>query len=317
METPPPKGPKVLNQIGRDADESRMLVDLLCRRIVRPDFDRGLVPGRIGSPEDLVAVLGDGGDVLRRLLSEAERSEICQRVNSWQDRVETSAGSYEGSSLARILQATPRFPTLERVDALLGEEMAAMYGKALERIEADRGPYAGFPDERTNGGWSRQSAERAVSLVVDVIAPHGADPDAMAAAYARYMEEHRSQTREKKVTHGADREAKKAAAKSLGIWLPVPSDLRQWEDDPRTADRAAEFQRLTIRTVDKMRIMRSVLQFIPRRKFSNHTVADLSPNVRRMRAYVRDGENRDRVLAQTGGGGAAAPSQKIFKKTRE
>jgi hypothetical protein len=75
-----------------------------------------------------------------------------------------------------------------------------------------------------------------------------------------------------------------------------------WESDPRTADRAADFQRLVIRVIEKMRIMRSVLQFIPRRKFSNHTIADMDANMVRMSEYMKDSANRTeakRKLAPT------------------
>jgi hypothetical protein len=287
----PAKGPKMLNQVGKDADDSRMLVDIMCKRVVRPGFDGGSIPGRVDGPDALRTALGE--DIAGRLIRESEWFEMCQRVNSWQDRLETCAGAYDGSSLSKILQTVSRFPTLDRARALLGEEMTTMYREALEHIEANRDLYSEFPDEKSNGGWSKQAAERAVALVIDVIAPHGSDPDGMSTAYGRYMEEYRSQTRERKVTHNVDREEKKRAARDLGIWLPISSDLEKWEKDPRTIDRAAEFQRLSMRVVDKMRIMRSVLQFIPRRRFSTHTISDLDANIQRMRAYMRDSENRD------------------------
>lgn len=259
---------------------------------MKPDFDDGKIPGRVGGVEDLASSVGD---VTRRLIRDTEWAEVCQRVHAWQDALETSAGAYEKSPLSRILGKVTKFPTVSRVTSLLGEEMAELYSEALERIESDPESFAGFPDDKTNGGWNKHSAERSVSLVVDVIAPHGRDPEGMAAAYVKYMEEFRSQSMEKKITHNADREARKAAARSLGIWLPMPGDSKLWETDPRTCEKAAEFERLSIRVTDKMRIMRSVLQFIPRRRFSNHTVADMENNMSRMRAYMKDGENREEV----------------------
>jgi hypothetical protein len=290
MATDKTSGPGYLNQIGKDADDSRTLVDVLCKRVVRPDFDVGKIRGRAEGVEDLVAALGD---ITRRLVNDAEWSEVCQRVHAWQDALETCAGSYEKSPLSKILGKATKFPSVAKVTALLGEEMSELYSDALKQIESDPESFAEFPDERTNGGWDKHAAERAVALVVDVIAPHGRDLDGMSAAYAKYMEEFRSQNREKKITQNADRDARKAAAKSLGIWLPMPGDFGLWESDPRTCDKAAEFERLTIRVTEKMRIMRSVLQFIPRRRFSNHTVVDMENDMDRMKAYIRDSENRD------------------------
>jgi hypothetical protein len=240
--------------------------------------------------DELVAACGD---VTRRLVSDSEWLDVVQKVRAWQDVLETCSGSYEKSPLSRILGKISKFPTVARVTTLLGEEMSEMYSDALERIEADPESFAEFPDDKTNGGWSKHSAERAVSLVVDVIAPNGRSPENMAAAYSKYSQELRAQIKEKRITHNADRDARKLAARKLGIWLPTCGDSKHWETDPRTCDRAAEFERLSIRVTDKMRIMRSVLQFIPRRRFSNHTVADMEANMERMKAYIKDGENRD------------------------
>lgn len=265
---------------------------MLCKRVVRPKFDQGKISGRVESVEELISSMGD---ITKALVNESEWAEVMQRVQAWQDALETCSGSYEKSPLSRILDKTTKFPTVSRVTALLGEEMADLYSDALDRIEADRESFAAFPDDKTNGGWNKHSAERAVSLVADVIAPHGRNPEGMAAAYVRYMEEFRAQSREKKITRNADREARKAAARRLGIWLPVPGDSGLWESDQRTRDSAAEFERLSIRVTEKMRIMRSVLQFTPRRRFSNYTVADMAANMERMRAYIKDSENRDEV----------------------
>lgn len=187
---------------------------------------------------------------------------------------------------------TPKFPTVERVKILLGEQIAEDYAKALEAIEADPDAFAEFPDEKVSGGWNRHTAERAVSLVTDVIVPYANNPEGMSAAYGRYMEELRAQTSEKRKTQNASKQARRTAARSLGIWLPLQTDMEQWSKDPRTCDRAPEFERLVIQVVDKMRILRSVLQYIPRRRFSNRTVADLDNNMERMRNYIKDSDNK-------------------------
>lgn len=304
-------GPKYLDQLGKEADDSRTLVEVLCRRVVRPDFDSGRIPGRMSGVEELVgryvpqtivsAVMEEDREAIRkeilegfamRLVTEDEWDQVCQRIHAWQDELETNAGTYDRSPLSKILLKTPKFPTVERVRTLLGEEIAEEYKGSLEAMEADPDTFAEFPEERTSGGWNRHTAERAVSLVNDVIVPHAKNPDEMATAYGRYMEELRSQNREKKVTQNATKVARKAAARALGIWLPLQSDTGQWESDPRTCDRAPEFENLVMQVVEKMRILRSVLQYIPRRKFSNHTVQDMAANMERMRSYMKDADNK-------------------------
>jgi len=304
-------GPKYLDGLGKEADDSRTLVELLCRRVIRPDFDTGKIPGRVSSAGELIekylpltivsAVLEEDRDSIRRecvegffmkLVTEEEWDQVCQRLHAWQDELETSAGTYDRSPLSKILLKNSKFPTVERIRSLLGEEMAEEYKNALECMEADPDTFAEFPEEKTSGGWNRHTAERAVSLVTDVIVPHAKNPEDMAAAYGKYMEELRSQNREKKITHNATKSARKTAARALGIWLPLQSDTEQWETDPRTCDRAPEFEKLVIRVVEKMRILRSVLQYIPRRKFSNHTVMDMEANMVRMQNYMKDAENK-------------------------
>lgn len=300
-------GPKYLDQLGKEADESRTLVEVLCKRVIRPDFDSGKLLSSLPGPAELAehyappslsqAVREDDRESIRQELIEGflkrlvrmdEWEEVYQRLHSWQDAMETCSGRYDKSPLSVILSKNPRFPTVDRVKILLGEEMAESYQGALEHMETDPESFAEFPDERVSGGWNRHTAERAVSLVVDVIAPYGNNPEELADAYARYMVELRSRNREKSKTQNVDRLERRRVARSLGIWLPQMADLHQWESDPRTCSRAAEFEKLAMRVVDKMRILRSVLQYIPRRKFSEHTISDLDNNMARMRDYVKD-----------------------------
>jgi hypothetical protein len=286
-------GPKLLDKLGKEADESRMLVDVCCRRIVRPDFDAGYIPGR-PSQEDLVKGY-DPSSFARRLLTDTEWEDILQRVHTWQDEIDASCVSQGARSVAtfnKIMGKISRFPTVEKVRALVGEEAAEQYQEALEEMEKDPTSFATFPSERSSGGWNKQSAERAVALVTDVLVPHVHDPEAMIAAYGRFMDEYRSQQRERKLTHNASKEQRRAAARAMGIWLPMQSDIPRWESDPRTAERAPEFEMMVIKVDDKMRILRSVLQYIPRRRFSNHTIDDLDRNMKRLRNYIRDESNR-------------------------
>ena len=307
----PLAGPKYLDMLGREADDSRNMVDILCRRLLKPDFDSGRVSGRVDSMETLhniyipptldTAVLHDDrehlrrgvlNDIFMRLIKPSEMEQAMQRLQSWQDTIDMAHDDFERSTLSRILLKNPKFPTVQRVKILLGEEMADSYTQALEHMEANPILFAEFPSERVSGGWNRLTAERAVSLVVDVIEPHAEDSDGMAIAYGRFMEEFRSQVREKKLTTNVKKDERRAAAKALGIWLPTSQDMYKWEIDPRTQEHAQEFGLLVIKVYDKMRIMRSVLQFIPRRKFATRTVEDLLANMERMRDYIKDNENK-------------------------
>lgn len=285
-------GPRYLNQIGKEADDSRTLVEVLCNRVIRPYFDEGRISGHVDNVDQLILSVGD---ITRKLIKDAEWEEVYQKVCAWRDSLETCTGTYCKSPLTKILQKVSRFPTINRVTSLLGEEVGELYSDALEKIEADRESFAEFPTERINGGWNKHSAERAASLVIDVIAPHGGSPESMAAAYVKYMEECRAQTQEKRLTQNMGKESRKSAAKSLGIWLPMPCDFHLWETDPRTCDFAVEFERLANTVMEKMRVMRSVLQYTPKRRFSSHTIADAPANMARMRAYMKDIENREEV----------------------
>ena len=114
LETKGSSGPRYLNRVGQDADCSRALIDVLCDRVVRPAFDGGRIPGRVCGASELVAAVGADA-IVRDLVSDFEWAEVCQRLNAWQDAVETRSGSYGGPLLARILDKARRFPTVQRV----------------------------------------------------------------------------------------------------------------------------------------------------------------------------------------------------------
>lgn len=286
-------GPKALDELGARADESRFVVDVLCRRVLRPDFQTGEISGRV-SADELAAHYASLEGFVRRMVTEAEWQDASQKLNAWQDELEARD---DGCTLARILAKHPKFPPVTKVKTLLGEEIAESYSEALENIELSSEAYALFPSTRVCGGWTKHSIDRAVSLVVDVISPHSGDPRAMASAYGRYMDQLRSQTKGRGPAN-CDRAARRKAARSLGIWLPLQVDLKKWESDPRSSSRAPDFERLVNRVVSKMRTLRSVLQYVPRRRFSNHTIADMDANMARIRDYLK--ENVDRPAPEGG-----------------
>lgn len=114
-------GPKYLDQLGKEADDSRTLVDILCRRVIRPDFESGKVPGRVSGPAELVdaylpstivtAVEEQDRDDIRRacvegffmrFITDDEWDQVCQRLGAWQDELETASGSYDRSPLSKV-----------------------------------------------------------------------------------------------------------------------------------------------------------------------------------------------------------------------
>ena len=284
------------------ADDSRAIVNILCKRILKPDFNSGALMVCPDSSSSLASIYDNPEmNFISRMIDPQEWEDALFRVQSWRDESElrgSSSNSGKNKSKKRmlsskdamsaILEKHSKFPTIEKAVALLGEDRANEYRNALEMIENDSSAYSRFPDEKISSGWNRHTCERAVSLVVDVIGPNieSDDPNDMTLAYGRYTRESRVRTREKAVANTGDRNLKKTAAKALGIWFPFPSDMDKWKLDDRTRRRYAEFSDVVTRATDKMRIMRTVLQFIPKRKLCNATVADLDANIERIKNYL-------------------------------
>jgi hypothetical protein len=88
----------------------------------------------------------------------------------------------------------------------------------------------------------------------------------------------------RRMTNSTD---KKNAAKALGIWFPMQEDKDKWFLDPRTKSMAMEFETCVTDAIAKMRTARSILQYIPRRKFTAATVEDLKNNIERIKQYCK------------------------------
>jgi len=298
----------------KSADQSRTLVDVICSRVVKPDYDIGALPLRPTAQELVDFYTGDSSSLASAFVQEpqqqqeeevlAEKSpaasftkaliktqeweEISQRVLMWQDTADARAdGCNIRAVLLKVLGKIKRFPTLQKVSDLLGEDAAERYKASMETIESNSSMFSEFPEEKTAKGWNQMNCERAVALVTDVISPYGDDPIGMADAYARYMAECRAQAKERGMVGQTRVDERKAFARSLGIWLPRPTDHRQWRSDPRTRENAPEFLQLSEQVFDRMRLARSILQYVRKRKFSEKSVADMEANMIRMRAYLR------------------------------
>ena len=264
----------------KSADDSKRLVDLLCERVLLPDFNSGVLMGKIETGGQLASIYAGN---LERLVKPEEWDSASLRVITWQEDLDISSSSID--PLDKILEDNPRFPSVGVVLDLLGIEAADTYRYGLEDIENFHQAYNKFPDERTEKGWNKTTCDRAVSLVVNVISKHLKDPEGMKGAYLEHMNALRTVSVERRRMLKC--EDKRKEAKMLGIWLPMQEDKPKWFSDPRTKDFAVEFERLAAETMVKMKALRSILQYIPRRKFTSDTVSDVRDNMERMRAYLK------------------------------
>lgn len=259
------------------ADERRLIVDAVCKRLARTEFDSGALP-RSPSGNDLREYLG--ARMSSDFIAEEEWDEVAQRVAAWEEQEESKRGD---SGLTQVLARFPRFPTVERVEELFGKTRAEAYKAALEQATED----PAFPDERQAYPWRKFDMDAAVSVVTRVIAPNMGDDAAMVAALAHLVGELRARRRERASMDAAELGKRKSVARSLGIWFPMTKDLDAWKADPRTAGIMPEFIRVMKSVIRRMRLVRSYLQYIPRRRLSARACADLPTNMDRMKAYLR------------------------------
>jgi hypothetical protein len=215
-----------------------------------------------------------------RFVTDEEWEEICQHLYAWQDEEE----SREEPVLQKILKRFKRFPTIEKVRNSLGDEKAEEYRAALEKIEN-----AGieFPDERYTSPWRKFDLDTATSIVCDVISPNIDDEESMREALNVIMLEIRARRRERTVMDRASLAKRKSVARNTGIWFPINKDINRWRIDPRTKDYMPQVELLMEEVIKRMRLVRSYLQYIPRKRLSTRACADLPMNIERMKAYLR------------------------------
>jgi hypothetical protein len=80
---------------------------------------------------------------------------------------------------------------------------------------------------------------------------------------------------------------RKVVVRALGIWFPITKDLEAWKTDPRTTGIMPEFLHVMSQVVERMKMVRSYLQHIPRRRLSTRACQDLPANLERMKAYLK------------------------------
>ena len=109
-------------------EERRMVVDLLCARMLRPDFDSGALER---DPQLDTLKEGYRQSMVDRLITDEEWEDACQMVYGWQD----DESSKEVSVLQTVLEKFRRFPTVNRVQSYFGDSRAEEYRAALETLE--------------------------------------------------------------------------------------------------------------------------------------------------------------------------------------
>ena len=258
-------------------EERHAIVNLLCQRLLKPDYDAGTMTRdpQIDSLKEMYRETA-----VDRLITDDDWEEACQMVLAWQDQENTQGLS----AFQRTLIKFKRFPTIDRVRASFGDERAESYRAALETIENTGGI---FPDERYSSPWRKFDCDAAISAVTDVIAPHLNDEQAMSDALTTLLGELRARRRERVVMDKATLTSRKKVARSLGIWFPMGKDLDIWREDPRTSRHMDTLEPLMNEVMKRMRLVRSYLQYIPRRRLSTRACVDLPKNIKRMQVYLR------------------------------
>lgn len=259
-------------------DERQAVVNLLCQRLLKPDYDAGTL---VRDPQIDTLKEMYRESAVDRLITDEDWEEACQMVYAWQDQENTQGMS----AIQRTLAKFKRFPTIDRVRASFGDERAEAYRAALEMIENDSS--VSFPDERYSSPWRKFDCDAAVSAVTNVIAPNLNDEQGMSDALAVLLGELRARRRERTVMDKATLTSRKKVARSLGIWFPMAKDLDIWREDPRTGKYMYLLEPLMSEVMKRMRLVRSYLQYIPRRRLSTRACVDLPKNIRRMQVYLR------------------------------
>ena len=266
------------------ADEKRFIADLMCKRVVHADFQTGELPR---NPE-INGLMDFYKDRLATdFIKDEEWEELCQRIVTWQEMEEQQSRPV----MSRILSRFTKYPTFDRVREVLGEDRAAAYLEGLEIIESHENTASQFPNERISYPWRKFDMDAAVSVVTNVIAPNIDDEINMTAAYEQLVCELRARRRERMNITGSEFSKRKVVVRALGIWFPITKDLAAWCNDPRTSMIMPTFLKVMAQVVERMKLVRSYLQHIPRRRLSTRACQDLPANLDRMKAYLKGFES--------------------------
>lgn len=260
------------------------MLNFLKARVLQRDFDAGIIPEN-PTPEGLRELYRQ--TAVDEIITASEWAEALDMVITWRDARAASAGDTLDGVLRHIFSKFKRFPPVERVRDLFGAERAEQYKGALEEAECEPTVNALMPTDRSPYPWKKIDMDAAVTLVVDILSS-GAGSQEMSQLYEDFLGELRARRRERlKMSATTNSKEKKQVARGLGIWFPLSKDMELWRQDPRTAPKMQEFERLMKLVTSRMRLVRSYLQYIPKRRLSVMACKDLDANMARMTIYLQ------------------------------
>jgi hypothetical protein len=249
---------------------SCMLIEIIRDRVLIDKYKNGLITADLDISE-LKKIIGND------FVYDEEWEELYQIVSNWHD----IDSQKEKNIMDVIFDRFYRFPTIERVTTVLGEHKGEIYKIALETIESNDIiiNLSAYP-------WRKFDMDTAANVIIDVISPNIGNDVSMRMAFNRLVSEIKARRREKTRLLACNSMEKKKVVKDMGIWFPISKDIDRWKSDPRTKDLMPDFITLMDSVIKRMRIVRSYLQHIPRRRISNKACQDIRNNMERMKKYL-------------------------------
>lgn len=231
------------------------LTRALVEKVLHPAFAQGIDMTTIDDVKCVVTAR------VCDALSNQEWANVMQTIDAWRNDDIPVLDAQVSVNTQR------KFPNVETVRKLTNDTIAASYAACLEEIETNETLYNMVHDNIVNTGWSRKNIESAINYLT-------------ALANKRPLQTNVSR---KRVRQSAD-----PYVKELQIWFPITREKDKWLTDPRTVQFGEKMWQLTTQVSDIMRKKRTLLQFIPRRKFSVSAMTDAEANMERMHQYIQN-----------------------------
>jgi hypothetical protein len=268
----------------------------LAERFLKPDFDNEKptvfksLSGK-GSIEDLVyaedLIDAYSNQELGTILKDNEWDYLSKLVNKWnQEKIEGDENLKtfitREALFQEILDKCEKIPKYEDVEKKLGRVIAEDYLANTEQLENNLELYP-YINEDKEYKFNKNEMQEIVTLI-GILA--NGDKERIIDEYEQYKKMKRRENQEKreKIKHSNTNII--ARVKDLGIWFPYPNDVELWLNDARIVDKAEYFIEVVQKVKDKMKKERCLLQYIPKRRLTNKTVADIDRNIQVMHIYL-------------------------------
>ena len=266
---------------------SEKLMDVLLAEVIRKDYDN---PDSIDFPYHPNTWQEVASHYKGRIgfLSQEQWERVYWAIHDWNEATLSQAPAIldditlEGAFTEALLKLRHP-PTFDQVASRLGLAAAERYLVDREQIES----HPWLSQEELDGTPPPGGERRRIADLVPLFSVVN-QPTRSAALQA--FKEHRAhvQVRRRK-NRTRLRETNTpiiVRARSLGIWFPYKRDHPEWSHDPRTKDRSPYFLSLVRVVRDVMAKERCILQYMPKRKLTKKTVADLDRNMTAMQRYL-------------------------------